>query len=422
MKKFTDTLLAISVKMSQNKILRTIQNAFMMLLPITMIGGFASLFKGVDIGGYQAWLQSTPIYSGLGAVYQFTVGLLAIYVVFLVAYAFANVYNVKNAGISIGLTALVAFLIITPYQEPESIYGAATLSTSWYGSSGMFTALIIAFLTGFVFKFCYDKHIQIKMPKEVPPMIASQFNALIPSIITVIIAVIIKSGFEATSLQTMHQLIYNVISTPLKALGANVFGLWVMTVFLYMCWFFGIHGGMTVMPIMMLLFTPLQMENLAAYQAGMPLPNMVTGTILSYGSGSLPLVIAGLILCKAKANKSIIRLGSLPSLFGVDEPIYFGLPMILNPIFFVPWVILAPTISIFGTYFLQIVGLLGNATGASAGSFVPFFVSNFVSYGVSGLLWGFVLFVLCVLVYIPFVKAYDKQMLKEEAENSENQE
>lgn len=158
MEKFTDTLLNISTKIGQNKVLQTIQRAFMRLMPVTMVGGFASLFKGLSIGAYQTWLQSTPIYSVLGAIYQFTVGLLGVYVAFLVAYEFANTYNVKKSGgLSIGLVSLACFFIITPYQATADAYSASTLSSSWLGSTGMFSAMIIAFVTGVLYKFCEEK-------------------------------------------------------------------------------------------------------------------------------------------------------------------------------------------------------------------------------------------------------------------------
>lgn len=187
-----------------------------------------------------------------------------------------------------------------------------------------------------------------------------------------------------------------------------------------MMWFFGIHGGMTVMPVMMLLFTVAQNENLAAYQAGADLPNMVTGGYLSFSSGSLPLVIAALLFAKSVSNKEISKLAFVPSLFGVDEPAYFGLPMILNPIFFVPWVIIVPSIAVWFTYALQCFGLLGYATGASAGSFVPFFVTDIVSYGIPGVIWGTLMFIVDVIVYIPFLKAYDKQQLEAEKQQEES--
>ena len=417
MKNLTDSLVSFSTKIANNRVLQTIQRAFMRLMPITMIGGFASLFKGLSIGGYQAWLQSTPIYSILGAIYQFTVGLLGVYVAFLVAYECASTYNIKKSGnVGLGLVSLASFLVVTPYEAAADSYSASTLSTQWLGSTGMFAALIIAFVTAAIFKFCESHNIEIKLPEQVPPAVAQQFTALIPGSITVVFWGAISGVFALTSIGSFQQAIYTVVSAPLSMLGANIFGEWVIVVVLYAMWFFGIHGGMTVMPIMMLLFTQLQMENLAAYQAGQTLPNMVTGGYLSYGSGSLPLLIAALFVCKSKSNQSITKLALLPSFFGVDEPAYFGLPMILNPIFFIPWVIITPTISVWLTYGLQCAGLLGYATGASAGSFVPFFVSNLVSYGVRGVIFGCIMFVVDVLVYIPFIKAYDKQMLEQEAQ------
>ena len=419
MKNFTDKLIEISAKFANIKFLQTIQRSFMMMMPITMIGSFASLFKGIDIGGYQAFLQSTGLFNVLGTVYQFSIGLLALYVVFLVGYAFVSVYQVKTSGISVGLTALMCFLIVTPYTAPDSPYGSASLSSEWLGASGMFTAIIIALVTGMIFKFCVEKHIEIKMPPQVPPMIAQQFTAIIPAGIAAIVFSAVNVAFSMTSLGSMQSAVYSLVSAPLQSLGANVFGLWVIYLVLYGMWFFGIHGGMTVMPIIMMLFMQLQMENLAAYQAGAELPHMMTGTVLSFSSGSLPLVVAALIVAKSESAKTISRMGAIPSFFGVDEPMYFGMPMILNPIFFIPWVIIVPTIAVWGTYILQMLGLLGAATGASAGSFVPFFVTNIVSFGIRGVIWGFILFVVDVLVYIPFMKAYDNQQLEQEKNSGE---
>lgn len=300
MQKFLDKLVNVSAKLAQSRILQTIQRAFMKLMPITMIGGFASLFKGIDFGGYQAWLQSTPIYGILGTVYQFTVGLLGLYVAFLVAYSYAQVFNLKKSGgVEVGLVSLMCFLIVTPYTPAETAYGAATLTTQWLGSTGMFTAIIISFLTGLIFTFCEKYNLGIKLPDSVPPMIAMQLNALIPGIFAVVVFGAITVAFSFTSIGSLQQAVYTVVSAPLNALGANIFGVYVLTLVCYLMWFFGIHGGMTIMPVMMLLFTPLQMANLAAYQAGEVLPNMVTGGYLSFSSGSLPLIVASLLICKS---------------------------------------------------------------------------------------------------------------------------
>ena len=124
---------------------------------------------------------------------------------------------------------------------------------------------------------------------------------------------------------------------------------------------------------------------------------------------------------KSAQGKAVSRMAVLPAFFGVDEPAYFGMPMILNPMFLIPWVIGAPTISVFGTHLLKIVGLLpfSNGTGGQTAANLPFFMGNLMNYGMAGLIWGCVLFVLIVLMYVPFVKAYDKQLLDAEAANAQ---
>ena len=421
MEKFLDKLIAISAKFAQNSVLNVIQGAFMMLMPITMIGGFTALFNGLGIEAYQAFITSTGIKAVLSTIYQWTIGMFGVYVAFLVAYQFAKTHRCAKSDIAVGLTSLVCFLIVTPIVTPEEPYAPSMLPTSWLGSSGLFTAIIIGFVVGYIFKFCTEKNIVIKLPEQVPPMVSAQFTSIIPGAVSMILFGIIGAVFAKTSFGSFHQVIYSIVSTPLNAVGSNVFGYWILMVVLYGLWFCGIHGGMTVGPVIMMLFMQLQMDNMTAYQSNMPLPHKFIGDALSFGTGSIPLVIAALIFCKSESCKSITRLGFLPAFFGVDEPVYFGLPMILNPIFFVPWVIIAPTVSVFGTHLLKTIGLLGyaNGTAGSNASNLPFFVGNMMNYGIGGLIWGFVLFAIIVIAYIPFIKAYDKQMLEQEQNTAE---
>ena len=420
MEKLLDKLIAISAKFAQNSVLNIIQGAFMMLMPITMIGGFTALFNGIGIDAYQAFITSTGIKGVLSVIYQWTIGMFGVYVSFLVAYQFAKVHRCAKSDISVGLVALVCFLIVTPFVTPEEPYAPMMLPTSWLGASGMFTGIIIAFVVGYIFKICQKYNIVIKLPEQVPPMVSAQFTSIIPGTIAMVLFGIVNAVFAGTSLGSFHQLIYTVVSAPLNAVGSNVFGCWIQMVVLYGLWFCGIHGGMTVGPIIMMLFMQLQMENMAAYQAGQPLPHMFIGDSLSYSTGSLPMIIAALLVCKSESNKSIARLGFLPAFFGVDEPVYFGFPMILNPMFFIPWVLIAPTVAVFGTHLLKLIGLLGysNGTGGQNAANLPFFVGNMMNYGVRGLIWGCVLFAVIVLAYVPFVKAYDKQMLEKEKETA----
>lgn len=420
MDQFIEKLTAVSGKIAQNTVLRIIQNAFMMLMPITMLGAFVALFNGLGFEAYQGFLASTGIKAVLTTMYQWTTGMFGVYLAFLVAYAFAREFQCAKSEMAVGLISLACFLIVTPYVIPEEPFAPTMLPSSWLGSSGMFSAIVISFVVGGIYLFCHKNNIEIKLPEQVPPFISAQFSSLIPGAIALVLFGALSAIFAGTSFGSFHQVVYSLIAAPLQAVSANIFGHWLLVTMVYLLWFFGIHGGMTVGPIMSMLFMQVQMENLTAYQAGQALPHMVIGDALSFGSGSLPMLVAALIIMKSEQGKTVTRMSALPAFFGVDEPAYFGMPMILNPIFFIPWVIAAPTISVFGTYLLKLIGLLPycNNTGSAAYN-LPFFVGNMMNYGIGGLIWGFVLFALIALCYVPFVKAYDKQLLEAEAAASQ---
>lgn len=416
MTKFIARLTAVSEKIANNTLLQIITGAFMMMLPITMTGGFAGLFNGISYEPYQKILTSFGIKPILSVIYQWTSGTIGLYLAFLVAYSFAQKKDISSSKLIVGITSFICFFIITPYTVPSEPFATSSLPLNWLGSSGMFSSILVAFIVGSIFVLCKKYHLGIKLPDQVPAYIAEQFTALIPVILSTIVFGLISYSFSITSFGSFHQFVYTLIGTPLNALGSNIWGLWILQIIMYGLWFFGIHGGMTIGPVLMTLFIQLQLENLTAYQAGKPLPHMFSGDTLSFGTGSLPLLVAILIFAKSEVNRSIGKLSLVPAIFGVDEPAYFGIPMILNPIFFIPWVLIAPTLSVIATHFLKVVGLLGYSTGAGGQNTasLPFFIGNWVNYGLQGLIWGFILFVIVTISYIPFVKAYDKQKFDEE--------
>lgn len=416
MEKFMDKLTAFSGKLAKNSAIQTIMFAFMLLLPFSMIGVFAGLFNGIGFESYQQFITSFGLKQVFSVIYQWTVGMFSIYLAFAVGYSFATKNKLEKSAIVIGITSLVCFMIITPFNVPTEAYGAATLPMDWLGSSGMFSSIVISFVVGWIFKLCKKYNISIKLPEQVPPYIANQFTALIPVIVSAILFALVGKFFSGTEYGSFHQLIYSIIALPIKNLSSNLFGFWIISMMMYALWFFGIHGGMICGPMIMVLFMQMQVENLTAYQNGLALPHIFCGDALTFGSGSLPLLIALLIFAKAKSNRSIAKIALVPSLFGVDEPSYFGIPMIYNPLFFLPWVIIGPTLSVFGTQLFKIIGILGAANGSAGqnAANLPFFVGNTMNYGISGLILGLFIFAIMVVVYIPFVKAYDKQKLNEE--------
>lgn len=409
-----DKMAEWSDRLSQTFFLRTIMGGFIVILPLTMIGSIAALINAITIAPIQGFLASTGINSVLTAVNQYTTGSIAIYLAYSMANSAATTLDHKKSAVAAGVASLASFLVITPYEPGQ--FGGGTISMDWFGAQGMFSAIVCGLITGLVFHLCIEHNVTIRLPKQVPPMVANQFTAIIPALFAVAIFAILRYVMGLTPFGSFHSLVYTIIGMPLNGLGSSIFGLWVMMLATALLWFCGIHGGMIVMNLMTLVFTPLQLENLTAYTNGAPLPNMLDGQILSVGTGSLVFLVVMLIVGKSRTARSVSELAIIPSFFGIDEPAYFGLPMIMNPIFFIPWVIIAPTLTVFGSYFLTITGLLPIANGASIGYNLPFFINNFIVFGWQGVLWGFVLFAINVLICLPFIRAYDKQMLKREAE------
>lgn len=414
MQNIIDKMAEWSDRLSQTFFLRTIMGGFIIILPLTMIGSIAALINAITIAPIQGFLVSSGISSILTAVNQYTTGSIAVYLAYSMANSATNTLGHKKDAIAAGVASLASFFVITPYEPGQ--YGGGTISMDWFGAQGMFSAIVCGLITGLVFHLCIKHNVTIRLPKQVPPMVADQFKAIIPAFFTVVIFAIVKYGMGLTPFGNFHSLIYTIIGMPLNGLGSSIFGLWIMMLATALLWFCGIHGGMIVMNLMTLVFTPLQLENLTAYTNGAPLPNMLDGQVLSVGTGSLVFLVVMLVLAKSKTARSVSELAIVPSFFGIDEPAYFGLPMIMNPIFFIPWVIISPTLTVFGSYFLTLAGLLPVANGASIGYNLPFFVNNFIVFGWQGVVWGFVFFAINVLICIPFVKAYDKQMKKREAE------
>jgi len=221
MDQLTEKLTVISGKIAQNRVIQIISHAFMMLLPITMLGSFAALFKGIGVESYQAFIASIGAVPVLNTIYLWTTGMIGAYLAFLVAYSFAEKTKCSKSSMAVGLVSFACFLISTPYQEIPNDFGVDTLlPTSWLGASGMFSAIVISFVVGGIYYACQKWHIEIKLPESVPPFISAQFSSLIPGAIAMVLFGVLSSVFAGTEFGTIHQLIYSIIGTPLHAVRA----------------------------------------------------------------------------------------------------------------------------------------------------------------------------------------------------------
>lgn len=435
MEKFTafleKYLIPVAGKVQGNKYLSSVSDGFAILLPIIMIGAIATLFGTLQVGGYQAFLVSVgakPIFGFISAV---TTDALSIYAVLFIAYSFTKKRGFESNSLIVGGLSLFAFLLLIPLgvsgtaaESKELVSIAGAIPTGFLGARGLFMAIIVGLLTPTIYLFVIEKGWVIKLPDSVPPTIGRSFSALIPAFVVAISFALIRFGFSLTAYGHANQFVYSFLQQPLQALGSNPLSIVGFIIVAQVLWFFGIHGFMVVLPFLQTMLLPLSLENLAAYEAGLALPNPIVwqtfGTyILIGGSGAtLGLAIIMAFAAKSQRYKTLGRL-SLPSVIaGINEPIVFGTPMVLNPLMIVPF-IFTPILMFLIPYALTIAGIIEPLRGIALPLGTPVLLYGWLQGGLQILLVQAVLIVVQAVVYFPFFRILDKQALADEtAENA----
>lgn len=267
------------------------------------------------------------------------------------------------------------------------------------------------------------KGFTIKLPEQVPANVAASFTALIPGAAIVTVATAIYGIFKLGFNTTMVEWIYAKIQTPLQHATDGLLGVVVVAFLPVFLWFFGVHGATIVGGIMTPLLLANNADNLALYKAGkLTLDNgahIVTQSFMDQfitvtGSGmTIGLVIFMLVRAKSVQMKTLGKLEIVPALFNINEPILFGLPLVLNPLLAIPF-ILTPLVSGFATYAVIAMGIIPPFNGMYVPWTTPAIVSGLIVGGWQGALWQAVMLVMTGFMYYPFARKYDKVLLAEE--------
>ena len=302
----------------------------------------------------------------------------------------------------------------------DTINGIIPLSR--LGSQGLFVAIIMSIFTIEIFNFIVKKNIIIKMPDSVPPSVAKSFAALIPGCVVILLSLVIRIGFEVSPFDNIHEVAKVLLTGPITAVGASFPGMVILSLMNNLLWSCGIHGsnlitGGIASPALLALAD----QNRTAFVARQPIPNVVTGPFFDVfhntgGSGAtFALAIMLLFLSKSQQLKEIGKLAIAPAFFNINEPILFGLPIVMNPILIIPF-ILAPLISSSVTYWAMYFGLVAKTAGIVIPWTTPPFLVGFLATGghISGLLMQVVNFFITAAIYYPFFKLWDKRKLDEE--------
>lgn len=415
--------------------LAAIRDGLTVLVPVTIIGGFACLLAMPPVA---ATLEPTNFFFQLlcmwrdwSAVhmntllipYNLTIGIISIYVVLGIAYQMASTYQMNS--ISNMICCLLTYLCVAGVPQAFAVEEASVsaIPTANLGASGMFTAILIALAVSEINHQCIKHNLVIKMPASVPPNVAAPFNVLIPTVINVLLFMGLDAALKAGAGYGLCDLIYKLIQPLLSATG-SLPSIILINVLMTTFWFFGIHGG-NMMGVVTTPITTMGLTlNAEAYAAGKELPVFFAGAVNTVYGGWISyfaLVLAIILFCKSDQLRSITKIAAVPSFFNINEPLIFGLPTVLNPYTLV-FFLIANNINLSIAYFLTQAGFIGKFFIT-----LPFTVPAPLQAWLASMDWkGMIvwagLLVLDVLIATPLIRAYDKQLLKTQMEEETEEE
>ena len=413
-------------KISRNKYLRAIRAGFIAGMPVILFSSIFILIAYVPNAWGFHW--SKDIETFLMTPYSYSMGILAFFVGGTTAKALTDSMNRDLPAtnqinfISTMLASMVGFLLMA--AEPAKEGG---FLTAFMGTKGLLTAFIAAFVTVNVYKVCVKNNVTIRMPDEVPPNISQVFKDLIPFTLSVVLLYALELVVKASLHVTVAESIGTLLA-PLFSAADGYVGITIIFGAFAFFWFIGIHGPSIVEPAIAAITYANAEVNLNLLQQGMHADKILTsGTqmfIVTMGGTGATLVVPFMFmwLCKSKRNRAIGRASVVPTFFGVNEPILFGAPLVLNPIFFIPF-IFAPIANVWiFKFFIETLGMnsfTANLPWTTPGPLGIVLGTNFqfLSFALAALL-----IVVDIVIYYPFLKVYDEQILEEERSGKTNDE
>ncbi len=332
-------IMPLATKLGQNRYLTVLRDAFMLSFPLTMFGSIVVVITNLPFFNDATKATLTSL---LGNGQNATMSIMTVFVTFGIGYYLSDSYDVD--GIFGGAVAFASFLILTPFMmtTDKGVDVSGVLSLDRLGAKGMFLGMIAAFIAAELYCRFTKKGWQIKMPDGVPPAVSKSFAALIPAVLTLTIFLAVQAAVTGLFNVNLHDVIYEVIQKPLVGLGSSLPATLVALFFVQLLWFFGLHGQIIVNSVMDPIWNTLMLENLDAYKAGRALPHIITKPFMETftvglgGSGmTLAVVILMAFVMKKKQYRDVGRLALAPGLFNVNEPVIFGMPIVLNASIFI---------------------------------------------------------------------------------------
>lgn len=417
MKNFTKLMTTqvnkMMTKTAKNKVLQSITAGIVGVMPLSLGTVLLAIIAALPIPAWTKWLQETGIKAQMDAIPGGTTEVLSIFIVVGVAYSMAKNYNVNKVN-SIFFSLSVFFCLM-----PQMVGKTGALAKTYIGSGGIFIGMIVAILVTLLYKWLSDKNLNIKLPDSVPSMVSDALAPVFIAIIIFTLAFFIRLAFFYTPYNNIFELVGKIISGPIVKLGGSIPALIAFQTICNFFWFFGIHPS-TIQSAYAPIFLTATTANIEAFQQGHALPYLaflilnVAFLMLGGTGGTIGLSFDMLFFSKSARYKTLGKLAIIPSIFNINEPLIFGAPVILNPIFFIPMILEAPVMGGIGYLFVK-MGWFNNYNPlVAAVPTVPSGLTVFLASGPLALIAVLIATVVSGLLYYPFFKAADKRAVTEE--------
>lgn len=440
-----EKLMPIGAALGQQKHLSAVRDGIMSTIPLTVIGGLSLIvaFPPVDpskanpnnllMKPLLAW--ATWASANMGAIltpFNMTMALLAIFCALGVAYSLAKSYDLD--GFSSAVTSGVIFLLVAGSSKTAVLIenvqkgGEAlnqtigVLPTTYFDAKGLFTAMLVGLVTVEITRFLISKGLTITMPDGVPPAVARSFNSLIPMVVNMTIFYTIALILDSTMGMNLPEAVMKVLSPAVGGIN-TIWGMLFVVLFAQLMWFVGIHGAALVGTVTGPIYAINIIANASAKVAGQPLPNVITEPFWAFyitlaGSGATFALVLMMLRSKSQQLKMVGKVAFLPGLFNINEPVTFGSPIVMNPILGIPF-ILAPVANLIIAYTVTSIGIVGKAFAAAPWTTPPFIGAGIATMDFKAVLLVFALIAVDYVIYYPFFKMYEKNLVKQEMEEAE---
>ena len=436
MNKFiNEKLMPPMMKFLNTKAVTAIKNGMLYPIPFIIIGAIFLILANFPQQNVADWISQIGWASIFNQAYAASFGIMALFAAFGIAYSWVKSEGYEGA--SAGLTSIIVMVMLQPstistvtkIADGSAVVGeyqvSGVIDAAWLGGKGMILAMLAGLLVGWSYSWFMKKDIRIKLPEQVPANVSDSFGALVPAFVITFVAMLIYALSVLTTDQTPIEWIYTLIQTPLQHATDGPLGVFLIAFLPVFIWWFGVHGATVIGGIMTPLLLANNADNLKLFQEGnlsldhgahivtqafMDQFITVTGSGMTFG-----FVIFMIYRARSVQMKTIGKLTLAPAFFNINEPVLFGMPIVLNPILAFPFLI-APLVSGFGTYAAIALGIIPPFNGIFVPWTTPPILSGLIVGGWQGAAWQALMIFVTGAIYWPFAKKYDAILVQQEKE------